>query len=288
MSEQEKMPEPELERKIAAWRARLSAALPGQEETVRELEEHLRDHIGVQVRRGMPAEQAFAEGVAKLGPPRALAREFAQVEGAGAGAGEVYPLNWYAARPTVVIYGLVGTGWAAIAAMMTWNVVALHRSPLLAIHVVAMSGGYLAMVAAGLVGLWALLPGGSRTPTDRARQTQRREIFRMSVTGGVLVPLGMVLGMIWINGDGGVVQRPWSWAPLEIGALAVLVSTWLLLLIQLKPGLAGIRGRAVLAVIVAAIATVAWFAKGLAPILPYPWLCAALVLIHGAVALQQA
>jgi len=287
MSEPEKIPEPGLENRIAAWRARLGAALPGQEETVRELEAHLRDHIEVQSRRGMPAEQAFDEGVAKLGQPRAIAREFAQVESAGAVAGGMYPSNWYAARPTVVIHGLVGTGWAAIGAMMTWNTLARHMSPLLATHVVAISGGYLAMVAAGFVGLWALLPNWRRPPTDRERQTQRREIFRMTVVASVLVPVGMALGMIWINGTGSFPHHRWSWEPLEIGALAGLIATWALLAVQLKPGLVSDRGRAMLAVIVAAVATVAWFAKGLAPILPYAWLCAALVFVQGAIALWQ-
>ena len=57
----------ELEPKIAAWRTRLLQALPGEEETVRELESHLRDHLESLLRRGMVPDEAFAASVQRLG-----------------------------------------------------------------------------------------------------------------------------------------------------------------------------------------------------------------------------
>lgn len=67
----------ELEPRIAAWRETMAAALPT--ETVRELEEHLRDQIEALMQRGATPEQAFAEAAERLGEGRALAREFQRV-----------------------------------------------------------------------------------------------------------------------------------------------------------------------------------------------------------------
>lgn len=66
----------ELERKIAAWREQMAMALPEREEAVRELEEHLRDHIAVLAAKGISASEAFAQAEAELGEARIVAREF--------------------------------------------------------------------------------------------------------------------------------------------------------------------------------------------------------------------
>lgn len=265
----------ELETKIAAWRARMSAALPGQEETVRELESHLRDHIEVKTRGGMAADAAFEEGVKRMGEPRAVAREFARMDGAGE------RLEWSVARPAVVIYGLTGSLYAALIAYMVWRWSALGMQPLLAAHTVAIAGGYLAVLTAGLLGAWTLVASWRRVPPEREVRTQRREIFRMTAVGSVLVPLGVVLGMAWAHGHlpGGA----WSWAPVEIGAACVWASTWLLLLVQLRV-IPSERVRALLMVLGAAVVLLGWFAKGLTPVVPAGWLGVALILSQGAIA----
>ena len=68
----------DLEQQIAAWRSRLSALVGGDSDFVAELEGHLRDAVEDQVRRGVPAEQALAIALTRLGSPEALAREFAK------------------------------------------------------------------------------------------------------------------------------------------------------------------------------------------------------------------
>src|SRR6184192_2091311 len=68
----------DLEQQIAAWRSRLSALVGGNSDFVAELEVHLRDAVEDQVRRGVPAEQALAIALTRLGSPEALAREFAK------------------------------------------------------------------------------------------------------------------------------------------------------------------------------------------------------------------
>lgn len=67
----------ELETTIAAWRETMAAELPA--ETVRELEEHLREHIAAQCAEGVEPEAAFARAAERLGDTKALGREFARV-----------------------------------------------------------------------------------------------------------------------------------------------------------------------------------------------------------------
>lgn len=265
----------DIEAQIAAWRARMAAALPGQEETVRELEAHLRDHIEVQGRKGISADAALAEGVKKLGEPRAMAREFGRAK-----------LGWFGAMPVLVIEALVGLPVVVILILVTSQVGHGVRSPLMAVHVVAITAGYLMMFGAGLVGLWTLFSGWFHPSTDRELQLQRRELFRLAVAGSVLVPVGMVLGAIWsgTNPPG----RVWSWQPVEVGALSVLISTWLLLAVQLRV-VASDRIRAVLALLGASVVGIGWFgAQAVTAALPIAWLCGAAIFAQGAIILLQA
>lgn len=260
----------ELEAKIAAWRARLSAALPGREETVRELEGHLRDHIEVKIGAGMTAEAALEEGVARLGEPRAVAREFAQVEDARG------PLVW----PLVVIYALVGL---PVLTLMVRQFFRSEWSALMGAHVFTIFGGYLAMLGAGLVGAWTIISGWRREQSQREIRAQRRALFELAVIGSVLVPVGLVLGMLW---DGATHQgRYWSWQPVEVGGLSVLISTWLLLAVQCRGGLS-VRVRAVLALLGASVVGIGWFgANAVTAALPISWMCGAAIFSQGAVAL---
>jgi hypothetical protein len=77
---------PDLEAKLAAWRREAAAALPGRPGTVRELEEHLRDHIEVLTQDGIEPLVAFAIAAKQLGESGELAREFQQVRSRWFGA----------------------------------------------------------------------------------------------------------------------------------------------------------------------------------------------------------
>ncbi len=261
--------------KIAAWRARMSAALPGQEETVRELEAHLRDHIEAKTRAGaMTPEAAFEEGVKRMGEPRVVAREFARGG-----------MRWFEVRPMVVIYGLFGAGYAAASAWMIWRCVAWRASPLMTFHVLVLLGGYLAVIAAGFAGLAMLIAGWRRPSAEREMRALRREVFRLTVAGSGLVPVGIVLGIMWAA-QTGPHYRAWSWAPVEIGALSALVSTWLLLWVQMRIKI-GHRECAVLAMLGAAVTSIGWFAKGLTPEASVAWVCGAAIFAQGAMAWWQ-
>lgn len=263
----------ELEQKIAAWRKRMSVALPGQDETVRELEAHLRDHIEVQGRHGVPAEVAFEQGVKRLGEPRHLAREFSRTSE-----------PWYAARPVVVVYALLGTTVAGLGVLMVQAWLGLGVSALQAMHVMSITTGYLAMVAAGLIGCWTLTSGWLFAPTERDMAAQRRAMFHLTVLGSVATPLGMILGAIWASGSH--LHRAWSWAPVEVGALCILISTWLLLLAHFRVvRQAGILSS-VLAILGAAAVGAGWWVAGaLTGPVPAAWLCGAVVIAQGGLVL---
>ncbi|MCX6953858.1 MAG: permease prefix domain 1-containing protein [Verrucomicrobia bacterium] len=258
----------DLEHKIAAWRARLSAALPGQEETVRELEEHLRDHIDGQIRRGRSADDAFAQGVARLGAPRALAREFARVETGWLGI-------W---RPALVIYAIAAAALLILVGLMGMMMRGGMLDLLAAVANVVLLAGYLALVTAGLVGLCVLVSGWVRAPGERELAAQRRELFRLGMVG-TLTMAGALLLHLW-RASGIYPYRTWSWAGVEIGMLSVLISLGLLWLAQLR-AITDERVRAGLALLGVTAVTMAGF-WGAVTVAPYGWLYIAAFLCHGA------
>jgi hypothetical protein len=68
-----------LEHEIAQWRGRLAVgSMP--DETIDELESHLRDEVSRQLRDGQVGSQAFELAVAQLGEVRELQREFAAAD----------------------------------------------------------------------------------------------------------------------------------------------------------------------------------------------------------------
>ena len=66
----------EPDERIDTWRAEISAALPGAADTVRELEEHLRDHVDAAIVAGAAWPEAFEAAQRQLGNPQDIAREF--------------------------------------------------------------------------------------------------------------------------------------------------------------------------------------------------------------------
>lgn len=262
----------DLESHISAWRARLTAAFPHQEETVNELEAHLRDHIEVQVKRGASAEAAFAQAVARIGEPKSLAWEFA-----GSGSGP----KW--ATPMVIIYAIMGLATGTMGLLVAknagWNG---QPDPLLMIHVIFITTGYLALVTAGLLGLWTLVSGLDVPVTPRIHRIQRRELQRMAAFASFLVPVGMVLGAFWAREHRGAF---WRWEPIEIGALSVLLSSWLLFAVQ-RWTPATEAFRAILALLGATVVALGWFgAKAVTGAVPISWLCGAALFAQGATAL---
>jgi hypothetical protein len=209
----------ELEQKFAEWRARANAALPGQPETVGEIEEHLRDHVAALMQKGVEPLAAFAAAVKRLGEPETLAREFGRV-----GSG------WLpTTRPILGLLVFVAISTVAVTAFLSWVLYAGKMTPLLFFHVVTATAGYYAVAAMGLLGAWALLTPFWRPLSATERREARRSLWWLAIGSGVLVPVGMMLGMIWAADHLG---RAWGWDPKEVGGVLVLLSSWLVLFLH--------------------------------------------------------
>lgn len=209
----------ELEEKIAAWRAELKRALPDDEETRRELEEHLRDGIAARRRAGATWEDAFDAAVKRLGELRPIAREMCQVRAPW------LPRSWVLRGILILMTSFGATLLVTIAVGFSEQRV----TPLLGAHVFAITTGYLAAVCAGLVGLSALVRMCRRPLTSAQRRELNALMFRLTCASIVLVPIGIGLGMVWAKENLGVA---WSWQRMEVGALFVLVATVLLFVVQ--------------------------------------------------------
>jgi cytochrome c assembly protein len=262
----------DLEAKIAAWRAELSVALPNQAETVRELESYLRDHLEHLQRQGVPAEEALARTIRRLGTSRALAREFDRLRSPW----------WPQARvPQVVLLLLLGA-LAAVAALAGERYAAGKATLLLAAHLVTVSTGYLTVLAMGLIAAWSLM----NSRRNRAEKIDRgeRELealgTRLVLLSCGCVPVGVGLGSVWASDNLG---RAWAWTPIETSAGLVLVSL-ALLLVGHRVAPLGRRGREVLMVLAALVTVSAWLApKTGGPMNPIVWCCAAFGLGEAAV-----
>lgn len=260
---------PELEENIAAWRARVNAALPEQEETVRELEEHLREDIETLRRAGMGAEEAFARSVERLGDPTAVAREFGRM-----GA------RWLpASRPVLVMLSLVSAVIVTILTLLAWQYHAGKINLLLATHVFTIGSGYLVVCGTGLVGACALVTGWRRSLSARERRELRQLMLRLTLASAVLVSIGMVLGMFWAAENLG---RAWSWSPVELGALLVCGSSILSLLAQTCGRLSD-RIIVYLTTLGLFVVQYGWYGvNALTPVVPIMWLCLAIFLSQAA------
>src|SRR5262249_9786101 len=70
---------PEIERRIADWRGAMAENAGCTDEVIDELESDRRDEVQRLVQTGEPAERALDLALSRLGPPQALAAEFAKL-----------------------------------------------------------------------------------------------------------------------------------------------------------------------------------------------------------------
>lgn len=71
----------DLERQIADWKAEFASRPSLRRADVEELEQHLRDALPSLISAGLTPEEAFLIATRRVGPPAALEREFAKVNG---------------------------------------------------------------------------------------------------------------------------------------------------------------------------------------------------------------
>src|SRR5436190_6973974 len=128
----------DLESQIRGWRSEVAAAMGNVPEPLDELESHLRDDIDRRIQLGADARSAFEAARAQLGDPGRLAQEFAR-------AGDRRWIPGWIATGTVAAAVLVTTIWQAARASSG------KVQPLMAWHVIAIVGGYVAMLAVGML-----------------------------------------------------------------------------------------------------------------------------------------
>lgn len=239
---------------------------------MRELEAHLRDHIGSLLRAGVAPDEAFEQSVRRLGEVHGLAREFGRVRSRWT------PAQWVVSA----VMGLLGLLVATVLVLMGSHYLVGTMSLLLATHVLVVTTGYLTVLAVGVIGFWALVRSWCETIPDAERTVLRRVIFRLTVANCIVVPAGVGLGMIWAAQNLGSM---WSWRRPEIGALLVIFATGLLLLVQLR-GKFHDRARWLLAAMGGAVVVFGWFGvSAFASTTPIAWVSGVLVASHIAVAL---
>lgn len=75
------MRNPELEKRIAAWRRSMGTAAGQRRELLDELEAHLREEVERLTNAGVGEKEAFELALSKLGAPSAVAAEYAKITG---------------------------------------------------------------------------------------------------------------------------------------------------------------------------------------------------------------
>jgi hypothetical protein len=196
-----------LEKLIAEWRQAMMAAPDVGNESLDELESHLRENVDHLVRSGMTEPEAFQRSVAQLGPAPSIAAEFQKLE---------QPI-WLPVR--------VATGAGILAAMvMAILVIARFEAGwsnfLLASHVFMVTLGYTTTFLVGALGICFV---SQRCISDFSPLRVRavaRVTFILGCFAMGLTAVGIILGMVWAKAEWG---RYWAWDAKEVGAFAVIV-----------------------------------------------------------------
>lgn len=235
----------DLEQAIAEWRRDIIAAFPDSVTVVEELEMHLRDHIEHQMQAGIPVEQAFADGVVKLGEAQCIAAEFEKIPIAVGAQGLLTKVVW-SAFGLVLLVLAIALGRACLGPG--------KLAPIGAGHVFALTVGYIAAFFGGALAVWHSINVriGSDSPPNHRVACHAIVLFGRICVG--FVTIGFLLGLIWAQQSWGA---GWLWQDREIGALLVVLSAAL------------VAGRSVrspsansvcsLALLASGITTFAWF-----------------------------
>ena len=234
---------PELETKIAAWRARMSAALPHRNEAVVELEEHLREHLAALQRQGKSEDEAFALAQERLGSVQVVAHEFDRM-----------PAGW---RPGVILLWMLALllALAVGASLWGWS----RRLPLTIFQIVAscVNGtGFFGILGSGVVAASALITSCWRPLRERERQAVRQLLKMLTRLAGVFLPVGLALVTVW---RAQFVPNFWTLGAYELRLIAILASLGLLAFTQSR------RSRERVLWLTAICASLVAFFSGFAP-----------------------
>jgi hypothetical protein len=239
----------DLESQIRAWRSELSSALGDRPDVIDELEGHLRDETDRRLRAGESPQQAFDAARALLGDAGGLTAEFAKLDRRRA-----WVPAWLAAAAVMLAVVIVAC-WAAA------RTGGGRMQPLLAWHVVAVTGGYVAALAAGGLAAWAALAHVVGRWDDHRGRDLRSATLKLACGALVLTAIGVALGAVWARDHLG---RYWGWDLKEIGGAAVTAWSGLMLCAALFPPTARRQSDATAAVMLLGVAgnivvSLSWF-----------------------------
>jgi hypothetical protein len=202
----------DLEAALSGWRRQAKSQLKSDPESLAELEDHLREELAALVRCGHAEEIAWRLAVSKLGDPGAIGREFAKID----------------RLPVVdrlVLASIVGAGALAVPCLFAFLFFMREEAiakPLLTIHVLTITVGYLAgLLAAAAASYGTLRIFFAAAPTTGLQAATLRLVRVATLVAATFTVLGFVLGAIWASGAWG---RPFSADPREIGGLLVAIS----------------------------------------------------------------
>jgi hypothetical protein len=211
----------DLEAHIATWRESFKQQKL-DEQTLTELESHLRDAFAREQRKQATSEQAWQQAITGLGDAKGIAMEFRKAP----------HIVWW---PTLFAVGLVfATGATAAFALTLKRGVHTNTDALLLTHVTAVTIGYTAMFATGLLAICSVLQRAIKR-WDPVREAALSKYTRiLSIIAVVTVTVGILLGALWASK---MLHAFWSWDPREIGGALVLV--WAICQVEIfrRPGL---------------------------------------------------
>ncbi len=196
-----------LDQSIAEWRKTISRTPSLGQDTLDELESHLRETISAMVETGIPELEALQRAIAQLGPVGEVSAEFQKLS----------PATWLPLKIVTVIAGV----WSLV--LLTQLVIAiqhLHWDLLLVGHIFVLALGYLAVLMLGVLGICFVIQRSFAEFSTRRAEAIARAVGRIAAWGCVFTILGLILGMAFSQREWG---RLWAWYPREMGGLFVVL-----------------------------------------------------------------
>ena len=233
-----------LEKMIAEWRRTSTAAPNVSEETLDELENHLRETVEQFVRSGLSESEAFQRAVKQLGAAPSVALEFQKLE---------QPAWW----PIKLVIG------AGVVAAVTFAILSIALSDarpsgfLLGVHVFTVSLGYTTTFLVGALGICFV---GQRCFSDfspRRMRSATRVTFVLGCMAAGLTAVGIVLAMMWAKAEWG---RYWAWDVKETAATCVIA--WQLCFL-IAHRIAAARRVLVIGILGNIVVVLCWFGSNL-------------------------
>jgi hypothetical protein len=202
----------DLEVAISQWRRQVESKWIRDQRALAELEDHLREDIAALAQIGLSDEEAWKEAASRLGDPVALGREFSKID-------RLPGLDRFA---LVLILGAGVLAVACFAMMLLKRGPRLVADPVLTIHVVTITLGYIVgLLAATIAGYGAIRDFLAGTPLPVLTSVTLPIVRIASLITSIFTVLGFTLGAVWANQEWG---RPFSADPREIGAILVAIS----------------------------------------------------------------